>query len=202
MTLAAQLVAVLEINMVAIRQLQFIPVLRVVAVETPALFRSMLELDVRVLILEHSSLGVGLHTRVTVGTREDAFQKGGRGTGNSLAYSLRRDPDKKATMAIQRLNIKIRRTDSLFNADETADSICTRCTKSNFASSAVRPHPPPQHEVYYFLDIERHNVLYYRTMYESIGIFGYFFLVQEPAPEATFTLAKQRPWGRSPWPFS
>ena len=75
MTLTTELVAVLEVNVVAVRQLQFIPVLRVMAVKTPPLFCGMFELDVCVLVFQHSVLGVRLHAGVTIGAREDTFSK-------------------------------------------------------------------------------------------------------------------------------
>ena len=45
------------------------------AVKTPSLFCGMFELDTRVLVFEHPPLGVRLHTRVTIGAREDTFSK-------------------------------------------------------------------------------------------------------------------------------
>jgi hypothetical protein len=75
MTLTAKLITMLEVNVVAVRQLQFIPVLRVMAVKTPSLFCRVFELDIRVLVFEHSSFGVRLHARVTVGAWEDALSK-------------------------------------------------------------------------------------------------------------------------------
>jgi hypothetical protein len=65
----------LEIHVVAVCQLQFIPVLRVMTVKTPALFCGMLELDVCVLVFQHSPLGIRLHAGVTVRTREDTFSE-------------------------------------------------------------------------------------------------------------------------------
>jgi hypothetical protein len=73
MTLPTKLIAVLEVNMVAVCQLEFIPVLRVMTIKTPPLFRCMFELDIRVLLFQHSPLWVGFHTGVAVGAGEDAF---------------------------------------------------------------------------------------------------------------------------------
>ena len=73
MALAAEPVTLREVDEFAIEKAEFVPVLCVVAVETPSHGFRMMELDVRMFFLEFPLLSIDLHGGMTIAARKHAF---------------------------------------------------------------------------------------------------------------------------------
>src|SRR3990172_8406878 len=88
MALAAESVAVIEIDLLSGHQPQFVAVLQVMAVQAPALVLGMiLQFDIRVFLFEHPALRIRFDLRVAVGAGEDPLRK--RRRRNHIVLGLR-----------------------------------------------------------------------------------------------------------------
>ena len=81
MTLTAKPVRFGKINCFTIRQLQFIAVGGVMAIETPAFLFRVVQFDGGMLILEFSPFGVDFQAGMTVAAGEDSLSQGRRTDG-------------------------------------------------------------------------------------------------------------------------
>jgi hypothetical protein len=85
--LSAEQVGLRKLDGVPIGKLQFIPVGWIVTIKTPAVFFSMVQFDVGMLILEFSSFCIDIHSRMTIAAGE--YLGGQRRHGNRIFIMMR-----------------------------------------------------------------------------------------------------------------
>jgi len=78
-TLAAESIALREIDQFSVEKPKLIPVLCIVAIEAPSHGFSMMEFDVSVLLFEFSLFPIGLHGGMTIAARKHALRDRWRG---------------------------------------------------------------------------------------------------------------------------
>ena len=86
--LPTQAITFVKTNQRPVCETKPVPIIRIVAVKTPSLFRPMIKHDVVVHILENAAFNIRLHIRMTLRTGKDVFRKWRRRHSESLGSTI------------------------------------------------------------------------------------------------------------------